>query len=66
MGTAILFLSRPILLNHELEGTMTYTNTIIPDATLEPDILIQCDLNIKVANRMLQILEAEATKSPRP
>ena len=61
VGTAILFLSQPILLNHELEGMMTYLNTI-PDATLlKPDILIACALNIKVTNRMLQELEAEVT-----
>lgn len=57
VGTAILFLSQPILLNHELEGMMTYLNTI-PDATLlKPDILIPCALNIKVTNRMLQEIE---------
>lgn len=61
VGTAILFLSQPILLNHELEGMMTYLNTI-PDATLlKPDILIACALNIKVTNRMLQELETEVT-----
>jgi hypothetical protein len=61
VGAAILFLSQPILLNHELEGMMTYLNTI-PDATLlKPDILIPCALNIKVTNRMLQQLEAEVT-----
>ena len=61
VGTAILFLSQPILLNHELEGMMTYLNTI-PDATLlNPDILIACALNIKVTNRMLTELEAEVT-----
>ena len=63
VGTAILFLSQPILLNHELDGIMTYLNTI-PDATLlKPDILIPCALNIKVTNRMLQELEAEVTSS---
>ena len=63
VGTAILFLSQPILLNHELEGMMTYLNTI-PDATLlKPDILIACALNIKVTNRMLQELEAEVTST---
>jgi hypothetical protein len=63
VGTAILFLSQPILLNHELEGMMTYLNTI-PDATLlKPDILIPCALNIKVTNSMLQELEAEVTSS---
>lgn len=61
VATAILFLSQPILLNHELEGMMTYLNTI-PDATLlKPDILIACALNIKVTNRMLAELEAEVT-----
>ena len=61
VGTAILFLSQPILLNHELEGMMTYLNTI-PDATLlNPDILIACALNIKVTNSMLAELEAEVT-----
>lgn len=64
VGTAILFLSQPILLNHELEGMMTYLNTI-PDATLlRPDILIPCALNIKVTNRMLQELEDEVMKNP--
>ena len=63
VGTAILFLSQPILLNHELEGMMTYLNTI-PDATLlKPDILIPCALNIKVTNLMLQELETEVTAS---
>lgn len=62
VGTAILFLSQPILLNHELEGMMTYLNTI-PDATLlKPDILIACALNIKVTNSMLQEIEVEVTK----
>lgn len=62
VGTAILFLSQPILLNYELEGMMTYLNTI-PDATLlRPDILIACALNIKVTNRMLQELETEVTR----
>jgi hypothetical protein len=57
VGTAILFLSQPILLNHELEGMMTYLNTF-PDATLlNPDILIACALQIKVTNRMLMELE---------
>ena len=65
VGTAILFLSQPILLNHELEGMMTYLNTI-PDATLlRPDILIPCALNIKVTNRLLQELEDEITKSAK-
>jgi hypothetical protein len=64
VGTAILFLSQPTLLNHELEGMMTYLNTI-PDATLlRPDILIPCALNIKVTNKMLQELEAEVMKQP--
>ncbi len=64
VGTAILFLSQPILLNHELEGMMTYLNTI-PDATLlRPDILIPCALNIKVTNRLLQELEDEVMKNP--
>jgi hypothetical protein len=64
VGTAILFLSQPILLNHELEGMMTYLNTI-PDATLlRPDILIPCALNIKVTNRLLQDLENELMNSP--
>jgi hypothetical protein len=64
VGTAILFLSQPTLLNHELEGIMTYLNTI-PDATLlRPDILIPCALNIKVTNRMLQELEADVMRQP--
>jgi len=59
VGTAILFLSQPILLNHELEGMMSYLNTF-PDATLlSPDILIHCALQIKVTNRMLMELEQE-------
>ncbi|CAJ1942582.1 unnamed protein product [Cylindrotheca closterium] len=63
VGTAILFLSQPTLLNNELEGMMTYLNTF-PDATLlKPDILIPCALNIKVTNRLLQSLEAEVTAS---
>jgi hypothetical protein len=61
VGTAILFLSQPILLNHELEGMMTYLNTF-PDATLlNPDILIACALQIKVTNRMLTEIEREVT-----
>ena len=64
VGTAILFLSQPTLLNHELEGMMTYLNTI-PDSTLlRPDILIPCALNIKVTNRMLQELETEVMQHP--
>jgi len=63
VGTAILFLSQPILLNHELEGMMSYLNTF-PDATLlSPDILIACALQIKVTNRMLMELEGEVTAS---
>ena len=59
VATAILFLSQPILLNHELEGMMSYLNTF-PDATLlSPDILIACALQIKVTNRMLMELEQE-------
>jgi len=61
VGTAILFLSQPILLNHELEGMMTYLNTF-PDATLlRPDILIACALQIKVTNKMLLQFETEVT-----
>ncbi|MGK3739824.1 MAG: hypothetical protein ACI90V_006671 [Bacillariaceae sp.] len=64
VGTALLFLSQPTLLNHELEGMMIYLNTI-PDATLlRPDILIPCALDIKVTNRMLQELEDEVMKNP--
>lgn len=59
VATAILFLSQPILLNHELEGMMSYLNTF-PDATLlSPDILIACAMQIKVTNRMLMELEQE-------
>ena len=59
VGTAILFLSQPILLNHELEGMMGYLNTF-PDATLlSPDILIACSMQIKITNRMLMELEQE-------
>jgi hypothetical protein len=61
VGTAILFLSQPILLNHDLEGMMTYLNTF-PDATLlKSDILIACALQIKVTNRMLMELEMKVT-----
>ena len=57
VGTAILFLSQPILLNHDLEGMMTYLNTF-PDATLlNPDILIACALQIKITNQMLEDIE---------
>lgn len=63
VGTAILFLSQPTLLNHELEGMMSYLNTF-PDATLlSPDILIACALQIKVTNRMLMELEKEVKES---
>jgi hypothetical protein len=59
VATAILFLSQPILLNHELEGMMSYLNTF-PDATLlSPDILIACALQIKVTNSMLMELEQD-------
>ena len=59
VGTAILFLSQPILLNHDLEGMMTYLNTF-PDATLlNPDILIACALQIKITNVMLEEIEKE-------
>lgn len=61
VGTAILFLSQPTLLNHDLEGMMTYLNTF-PDATLlRADILIPCALQIKITNRMLVEIEMEAT-----
>jgi hypothetical protein len=61
VGTAILFLSQPILLNHEMEGMMTYLNTF-PDATLlNPDILIACALQIKVTNKMLMEIESAVT-----
>ena len=61
VGTAILFLSQPILLNHELEGMMTYLNTM-PDATLlNPDILLACANQIKVTNKMLEEIEAQVT-----
>ncbi len=57
VGTAILFLSQPILLNHELEGMMQYLNTF-PDATiLTHDILINCALQIKITNSMLAEIE---------
>lgn len=59
VGTAILFLSQPTLLNHDLEGMMTYLNTF-PDATLlRRDILIPCALQIKITNRMLVEIEME-------
>jgi hypothetical protein len=61
VGTAILFLSQPILLNHELEGMMTYLNTM-PDATLlNPDILLACANQIKVTNKMLEDIEGQVT-----
>ena len=61
VGTAILFLSQPTLLNHDLEGMMTYLNTF-PDATLlRRDILIPCALNIKITNRMLMEIEMDVT-----
>ncbi|KAL7501393.1 hypothetical protein ACHAWT_010672 [Skeletonema menzelii] len=60
VGTAILFLSQPTLLNHDLEGMMTYLNTF-PDATLlRADILIPCALQIKITNKMLVEIEMEA------
>eukprot|EP00957_Ditylum_brightwellii_P006178 467263-Ditylum_brightwellii.AAC.1 len=63
VAIAILFLSQPILLNHDLEGMMTYLNTF-PDATLlNPDILIPCALQIKVTNKMLANIEMEVTQS---
>ncbi len=58
VGTAILFLSQPILLNHDLEGMMQYLNTF-PDATIfNPDILINCALQIKITNQLLEVIEA--------
>lgn len=63
IGTAILFLSQPTLLNNDLEGMMTYLNTF-PDATLlRRDILIPCALQIKITNRMLVEIEMEVAKS---
>jgi len=63
IGTAILFLSQPTLLNHDLEGMMTYLNTF-PDATLlRRDILIPCALQIKITNRMLVEIEMEVAKT---
>ena len=57
VGTAILFLSQPILLNNELEGMMQYLNTF-PDATIfSADILINCALQIKITNSMLTEIE---------
>ena len=62
VGTAILFLSQPILLNHELEGMMTYLNTF-PDSTLlNPDILIPCALQIKVTNKLLAEIEMDVVR----
>lgn len=59
VGTAILFLSQPTLLNHDDDGMMTYLNTF-PDATLmRRDILIPCALQIKITNRMLAEIEKE-------
>mmetsp|Transcript_22349 Transcript_22349/g.36284 ORF Transcript_22349/g.36284 Transcript_22349/m.36284 type:complete len:100 (+) Transcript_22349:824-1123(+) len=61
IGTAILFLSQPTLLNHDDDGMMTYLNTF-PDATLmRRDILIPCALQIKITNRMLVEIEKEVT-----
>jgi len=63
VGTAILFLSQPTLLNHDDDGMMTYLNTF-PDATLmRRDILIPCALQIKITNRMLVEIEKEVTMS---
>ena len=62
VATAILFLSQPTLLNHDLEGMMTYLNTF-PDATLlRRDILVPCALQIKITNRMLVEIEMEVAK----
>jgi len=58
VGVAILFLSQPILLNHEMEGMMNYLNTFGSDVTLfNPDILIPCALQFKITNRMIVELE---------
>lgn len=60
VGVAILFLSQPILLNHEMEGMMNYLNTFGADVTLfNPDILIPCALQFKITNRMIVELEQE-------
>jgi len=62
VGTAILFLSQPILLNHELEGMMQYLNTF-PDATIfNADILINCALQIKITNSMLADIETSVMR----
>jgi hypothetical protein len=59
VGTAILFLCQPTLLNQELDGMMTFLNTF-PDATiLKADILIPSALQIKVTNKLLMGLEQE-------
>ena len=66
VGTAILFLSQPTLLNLDLEGMMTYLNTF-PDATLlRRDILIPCALQIKITNRMLAEIEMDVTNFNQP
>jgi hypothetical protein len=41
VGTAILFLSQPILLNHDLEGMMTYLNTFRKCICLHSSLLIK-------------------------
>ena len=62
VATAMLFLSQPILLNHDQEGMMIYLNTF-PDATLlKHDILIPCALQIKVTNKMLIEIETRVNR----
>ena len=62
VGTAILFLSQPILLNHELEGMMQYLNTF-PDSTIfNADILMNCALQIKITNSMLAEIETSVMR----
>jgi len=63
VATAILFLSQPILLNHDQEGMMIYLNTF-PDATVLTDsILIPTALQIKVTNQMLVDIEKRVSRN---
>lgn len=57
VGTAILFLCQPILLNHDFEGMMQYLNTFPDSSIFSPDILINCALQIKITNQMLEDIE---------
>jgi hypothetical protein len=62
VGIAILFLSQPILLNHDLEGIMQYLNTFPDNNVLMREILIPSALQIKITNKLLEKIEADVVR----